>query len=375
MSAISTAITAVRIQGARLVVRPSTPIWRVLDRARWAPSGDNTQVWRFRLLGDRHAEILGHDTRDHVVYDRDGHASHISLGALIETVCIAASAESCRVDIRQVDSDPRTTRLVVGLAEDAAIAPDPLAPAIELRCTNRRAFSTRRLAAADKCKLDSEARQAGMELRWHEGLAWRWRWARVMWANAWVRLSSREAWLVHREVLDFADPLSRDRVPAASVGADPLLRAVMAWGMGDWDRLRRLNRWAGGTILPRLEMDLVPAVACAAHLAIVAPRPPTSLDDHLAIGRALQRVWLRAAALGLQFQPEHTPLCFAGYVRAGQRFAADPAVWAAAQACTRELDRIAGPDAARFGFLARIGHGSAPVSRSTRLELDQLVVS
>jgi sulfur-carrier protein adenylyltransferase/sulfurtransferase len=358
----------------RPVTRRGTPIWRVLDQARWAPSGDNTQVWRFRLLGDRHAEILGHDTRDHVVYDRDGHASHIALGALIETVRIAATAAGLRVDVRRVSDDGRAPRFVVGVVEDASVVADDLAGAITTRCTNRRAFATRRIDGGTKRQLDREARLAGLALRWHEGLAWRWRWARVMWANAGVRLTCREAWSVHREVLDFDDPLSRDRVPVASVGADPVLRAVMAWAMADWNRLSRLNRWAGGTIMPRLEMDVLPALACAAHVAVVAPYPPTSLDDHLAVGRAVQRVWLRATLLGLQFQPEHTPLCFAGYVRAGRRFAADPSVWAAAQACTRRLDQIA-PDASMFGFLARIGHGHAPRSRSTRLELDQLLVS
>ena len=64
----------------------------ILDAARWAPSGDNTQPWRFEVISDRKLIVHGHDTRDHCVYDLEGEASQISLGCLLETMAIAASA-------------------------------------------------------------------------------------------------------------------------------------------------------------------------------------------------------------------------------------------------------------------------------------------
>ncbi|RTL16759.1 MAG: molybdopterin biosynthesis protein MoeY, partial [Rhodocyclaceae bacterium] len=48
---------------------------RLLERARWAPSGDNTQPWRFEVLGVDRLAIHGFDTRAEVVYDFDGRAS------------------------------------------------------------------------------------------------------------------------------------------------------------------------------------------------------------------------------------------------------------------------------------------------------------
>ena len=68
---------------------------RILERARWAPSGDNTQPWRFEILGEDHVVVHGYDTRDHVVYDLDGHASQLAVGALLETIQIAATEEAC----------------------------------------------------------------------------------------------------------------------------------------------------------------------------------------------------------------------------------------------------------------------------------------
>jgi nitroreductase len=64
---------------------------QILELARWAPSGDNTQPWRFEVLDERRLVVHGHDTRDHCVYDLDGHPSQMSIGALLETMAIAAS--------------------------------------------------------------------------------------------------------------------------------------------------------------------------------------------------------------------------------------------------------------------------------------------
>ena len=47
----------------------------ILDHARWAPSGDNSQPWRFEVISDVHVVVHGFDTRNHCVYDRDRRAS------------------------------------------------------------------------------------------------------------------------------------------------------------------------------------------------------------------------------------------------------------------------------------------------------------
>jgi nitroreductase len=40
----------------------------ILDEARWAPSGDNTQPWRFELRGTMAAAVHEFDTRAHCVF-------------------------------------------------------------------------------------------------------------------------------------------------------------------------------------------------------------------------------------------------------------------------------------------------------------------
>ena len=112
---------------------------RILDLARWAPSGDNTQPWRFEIVGDHLIRVFGTDTRDHILYDYDGHASHIAHGALLETMRIAASGFGLTAHWTILsDGEDRNPIYNVDLAADLAIVRDPLFAYIESRMVQRR---------------------------------------------------------------------------------------------------------------------------------------------------------------------------------------------------------------------------------------------
>jgi hypothetical protein len=148
----------------------------------------------------------------------------------------------------------------------------------------------------------------------------------------------------------------------------------MRWAMKSWSRTRVLSRYLGGTLLPRLQLDLLPGLGCAAHVLLVAQKPPAGIDEHLRAGAAVQRFWLTATGLGLQHQPEMTPLIFSGYHRSGVRFTVVPDALAAAGKINRRLERLFAPHRVeRVVWLGRVGHGSDPRSRSTRLALAGLV--
>ena len=196
-----------------------------------------------------------------------------------------------------------------------------------------------------------------------------------MFANARLRLTLPEAYTVHREVIQPKARFSDDRVPDQAVGLDPLTTRLMGWVMESWPRVEFFNTYLAGTWLPRLELDLLPSLACGAHFMIVAQSPPTCMDDYVAAGRAMQRFWLTATRLGLQLQPEMTPLIFAAYARQGVRFSKIPQAAADAQTLSARLEELAGPAATAVVFMGRIGAGSAPVSRSLRRPLGDLLIS
>ncbi len=351
----------------------SSTIFQILDCARWAPSGDNTQPWRFEVVDDTHAIVHGSDTRRTCVYDLDGHPSQISLGALLETIAIAASGFGLRAEVQrrmQMPDDRPTFDL--HFVPDATQRPSALIAAIPERSVQRRPFSGRRLTEAEKASLEA-ALDPGYSLQWHEGIGARWRMARLMFHNAKLRLTMHEAYLVHRDIIHWGRRFSEDRVPDQALGADPLALRLMRWAMQDWARVQFLNRWLAGTWLPRLQMDLLPGLRCGAHFVLLCERPPRTIDDYVASGRQVQRLWLTATRLGLQHQPEITPLVFARYVRERVPFTASPQALALATRLQARAESVIGADLARAAWIGRLGHAARASSRSERRALRELL--
>ena len=347
---------------------------KILDLARWAPSGDNTQPWRFELLDDRRFVVRGFDTREWCLYDIDGRPSQIALGALLENIVIAASTHALRASIaRRTDVPETQPTFDVRLEESRDTRADPLAPFIAVRSVQRRALGTRPLSTAVKRTLEAAA---GPEhsVRWLEGAANRRAVAALMFRTSAIRLTAPEAYEVHRSVIAWNSRFSEDKVPDAAIGLDPLTTRLMAFVMRDWRRVRFFNRYLAGTLTPRIQLDVVPSLACAAHFLIRARVAPRTVDDYVAAGRAMQRFWLTVTQEGLQLQPEMSPAIFAAYARQNRPFTASPAIWQRAKALGSHFDRLFAPDAETTVFMGRIGEGPAPRSRSLRMPLAALLV-
>lgn len=342
---------------------------RVFALARWTPNGDNIQTWRFRVLGEHSGRILTWDTRNHVPYDHGGKATHLSLGMLFESIRIAASVEGLRADIRRDGGDDEHAEFALMLVPDPLVRPDPLLSWLERRATNRGWLSTRALLPETIAALEAAA--APLRLRWFTGSGGRWQMARLLFAHALVRLKVKELWQVHRQILDWDDAQSMDRVPVASFPIDPLLRRVMAWAMVRWERIAALNRWAAGEVMPAVELDLLPALRCGAHVVFIAP---TASDvDRLALGASVQRFWLTATSLGLQLQPAYTPIAFQQWDASGASFSADVTVAGAVRTVADRWRGLLGADAGQAVFAMRLGYGAPPHSRSQRLPMSRLL--
>ena len=346
----------------------------ILDLARWAPSGDNTQPWRFEIPSESEILVHGYDTSASCVYDLDAWASQLSHGALLETLAIAATRFGQRAAL--VETGQRATDHIVyrvRLAPDASAAEDPLVASIATRTVQRRPMRTTVLTAQQKASLEAAARPFAVQ--WFESLPARREIAALNSANARIRMTIPEAFAVHRRVIAFGAATSDDRLPAASLGADPLLLATMRWGMASWQRMERLNRFIG-TAMPRLMLDVLPGLLCSAHFALIAADESQTLDARIEAGRAVQRFWLTAAALGLQQQPSYTPLVFARYARERRPFTRVERAQRDAERIACRLDRLLDESRARRTvWLGRLGPAAPVKGRSLRLSLDRLIVS
>jgi hypothetical protein len=347
---------------------------RILDLARWAPSGDNTQPWRFEVVDDSHVKIHGSDTRAHILYDYEGHASHIAHGALLETLRIAATGWGLKATWSIItEGDDQHPVYDVILVSDPNMPRDPLFDCIEKRVVQRRPMHTTALTEAQRKALVN-APGHGYVVQLFETGSERRKVAGVLWDSAKIRLTCPEAYPVHKEIIEWGARLSKDRIPEEAVGVDPVTARVMHWVMKSWARVHFFNRFMFGTIAPRIQLDLLTGLRCAAHVLVRPQKQPENLGDWVQLGIAVQRLWLTATQQGLHLQPEMTPVIFRWYARAGRKFSALQTLADQSLQLANNFERIAGAAPTDpFGFFARVGVSEVPVSRSIRLDLANLM--
>jgi molybdopterin/thiamine biosynthesis adenylyltransferase/nitroreductase len=344
---------------------PSGRVQSILDLARWAPSGDNAQPWRFEVVDDNTFAVHTRPAGD--IYDLQGHATQLAMGALVETISIAATASGVRAEVRRRDNDVFDVSLT-----DSTDAPSPLAPAIRLRRVQRRPMPTTPLTARQHRALVKAA--FPFEVRFLSSSRDRTRAARLNFANSLLRLGLPEAFDTHAAAIEWDVDASEEAMPDRALGVNPVTARIMRWALGSRQRAAGLDR-LGGSLGPAVEMDLVPGLACAAHFVLVGPRPARTPDDYVAAGRAVQRFWLTATVVGLQVQPQYTPLVFREYVRDEVPFTKSEVSLRRARAVATKLGNMLGEETVeRAVFYGRIGGGPPATTRSTRLPLERLLL-
>jgi nitroreductase len=354
---------------------PSRAVESVLDTARWAPSGDNAQPWRFRVTGDRDVELFVRRTNPNIYEYRQGEPTLLSAGALLENMEIAAPAFGLKASWRFAGSADGIDHIDVHFSDaDTVLAPD-LFGEIRRRSVDRRPFKMRALTGEQKDRL-AGALNRDIEIQWYESLSDRREIAALSGLATKVRLTIPETFAVHRGIVDWKNRQSEQGIPSRALGIDPLTLQLTRWSMGSWGRTKFMNA-LGAPTFASLQMDLLPGLFCASYFAIRLKRrsggPDAALVETLQVGQAIQRFWLTATQLGLVMQPCVAILAFWVYASAGREFTASSKARKTAQ-------KLALGAGAMFGrnedivFLGRIGWPrSASQGRSTRLPLAQLL--
>ena len=383
---------------------PRTPLEEILRAARWAPSGDNVQPWRFEVLENQGQEsvrvhLRGH-AKDNVYEYRLGEPTLLAGGALLENLRIAASGWGRRMEWHYEGAEnPESLPLYpesLPLHKDAAhrirvdffpsdtVQPDPLIAQLMLRSVDRRGYQRRKLTTHEKQTLE-QAAGSEIVLDWQETIGER---LGIAWLGAKatdIRLRTPEAYETHRRMLDFKRDHSPDGVPAGTVGLDRVTLLVMRWAMQRFQRLRVLNR-LGGTWSVAAQLDLLTGWASAAFFTMRLANAPSALapagsqarnEQLLRAGQNIQLFWLEASRLGLAVQPGLAILAFAYYGEAKIPFTSEESLLQKARRLSDGFHRKLGRHPAAYVFIGRIGQPylRLPRYRSTRRQLAELMES
>lgn len=280
---------------------PVETIASVVQAGLRAPSGDNCQPWRFRLIGDR-LRVLFVPERADSFYDVRHAASWISLGALLVNLDIAARGKGIHTDIEVFPTgEPPDVVAVVRLGPGEA-SQERLARAIEGRCVNRGPYRRDPLPAAFRDEVVTIASAArGVHLFWVDAPPARGRLAALAAQNdrllfehralhdglyRWIRWTAK------------AVAESHDGMPVETLGLRWFERPGIRL-LGSWRLASLLAASRGTRFMQARARRLYSRSAAIVLLAVDGCAPAQFVQA----GDVLERIWLTATLHGVALQP------------------------------------------------------------------------
>lgn len=134
----------------------------LVSKAVKAPSGHNTQPWRFRQK-ESTVEIHPDFNRRLPVVDPHDRELFVSLGCAAENLCLAAQTKGYKSAVSVGDKGV----IAVSLAEEAGVKPSPLFNQIDVRQTNRSVYNGEEIALDVLKKLQSIRSEKGISVHYY----------------------------------------------------------------------------------------------------------------------------------------------------------------------------------------------------------------
>lgn len=343
-----------------------------------APSGGNCQPWIFLHHKGRLFLFLDR-VRAQSVLDPGGRYAWMSMGACAENVMLEAGRLG--IGLRHSYAPvPGIRELIAVFEKDGAHTPEhptdgmTLAQAIPLRCTNRRPSEVMDLdewkakalvdAVASRFPLTPLTIVRDRDLIEKIGVlcgkAERIRFLnpachRDMFVHE-MRWSTEEAERT-RDGIDVATlELSLTDRTGLRVAADPTAMSL-------------LRNWGTGKVMEKLSSKIIRASSALAIISI----PDMTLASAYAGGRATERAWLKATALGLIAHPVGAPIFMGIHGLWDRGGTLSEQEHREAEHVLAEFRALLGLFGSHPFFMMRLGEAAGPTARSLRLPMDSIL--
>lgn len=292
------------------------------EAARWlvahgtlAPTAHNAQPWRFHY---RDGVLTGeHDpTHDLPTLDFEHGATWVAFGAFLENLEIAAAAIGLRPEIAIFPDPGNPRRVFRATFAEAPVRRDELLPWLGRRVTNRRRQQRKPLPEGTPAALTAAAERFGVRLQLATSSA------HLDEMGALVATCNRLTSFhrgIHHEAMSGMRwtrqevETTRDGLDLHTMEFSAAERAGLEL-LSHWPTMDALRQLGGGRALEDVPRKAI-AAASAVGLVTVDGFGP---GRYITAGRAMERVWLTAAAAGVSLQPMTSlPYLFARIERGG----------------------------------------------------------
>jgi nitroreductase len=343
----------------------------ILDSAILAPSGDNSQPWRF-AIHDNRIDVFNLPARDTSLFNYRQRASLVAHGALVENMLIASSALGYETKLA-IFPDRANPNLVATIElEESAAGDEPLYPFITQRTTNRKLYKPLPLTDAQRQSLVNSSKAVGAgEVRLVESEGEKRTVAKVIGLNDRLVFENRYLHAFLFDHIRWSDAEARQTKDGLDIKTLELAPPdALAFRLfKNYSLLQALNLFGVSKLVGKNAEKL--AMSASAICAITMSG--SKADDYLAAGRVLQRVWLEATRLGLSFQIMTGITFLMQRVADGEIGLLSPEQVTLIGEARRRLTGAFNLTNETVMLMFRVGRNSSPSARSLRLPLESLV--
>lgn len=341
----------------------------MIQAAVAAPSPDNNQPWLFRITADGLQVFLDHSRS--LPSDVASMFDMTALGAAIENAVIAAAEQGQTAEVLwagQQGLQPGVDHPIAIIKLRAGGTRDPLFSAITKRCTNRKMYASKPLAPSllhevqDACACFPE-----VQVDWLSSRSEKQQFGKLIAMTDLLRFQHRP---FHEELFRQL----RFRPSEAEATADGLDLRTLELPPGVGSLLHILRNWNTMQVIHNLRLTsllTIPAkisVQRSGAIAVLSV-PSASAENFLTGGRAIQRLWLAGAAMGLDMHPMGSLPIF--LLQDNPKPVFRPTIEKARSGVSRLLPSVSG----RVIQLAlRVGTSAPPSQRSLRRTVDQVIL-
>lgn len=289
----------------------------ILDYAIWAPSGDNSQPWRFEVK-DHELFIYNLPEKDNPYFNFHRRGSLIAHGGLIENILIAAPHFGYKPLLSLFPAGSSNDLVAtISLSQDATVKPDLLFDSIKQRHTNRRAYHTTPLTDEQRQNLLHTPQEIGAgTVKLIESQEER----RILGkAGASAEVVILENKLLHgcffKDVIwtQAEEKKKRHGLFIDTMEFNPIQKLLFSLAK-NWTMMRFAIRAGLPKFIAQEDAKLYATGAATGVVALPAQRP----TDFINAGRVMQRIWLKATVYKLALQPIVATLFFAQRILAGK---------------------------------------------------------